>query len=163
MRKYLNDPKINRTYNYLYKIVNKINNKFYIGVHRTDNMNDGYMGSGKHLKRSIAKYGVENFEKTIIENYKTYQEALDAERGIVTPELIERSDNYNQKEGGFGSCKWSAKSLELLSTACKNRWKSEEYRILMRKYVYDNPKRNIKLGSGIKGQKKPRKIFVLVY
>ena len=40
-------------YYYLYKITNKINQKVYIGVHTTSNMEDGYMGSGKYLKRAI--------------------------------------------------------------------------------------------------------------
>lgn len=39
MGQHLNDPKINRKYNYLYKITNTINGKIYIGVHRTDKIN----------------------------------------------------------------------------------------------------------------------------
>ena len=52
-------------YFYLYQIINKLNDKIYVGVHKTDNLNDGYMGSGKILNRAIKKYGVENFEKDI--------------------------------------------------------------------------------------------------
>ena len=98
MRKHLNDPTINRKYNYLYKITNNINNKIYIGVHRTDNLEDGYMGSGKILKRSQEKYGIENFEKNILDFFNTYQEALDAERAMVTVDFINSDNNYNVKE-----------------------------------------------------------------
>ena len=43
-------------YHYFYKITNKLNNHYYYGIHSTDNLNDGYMGSGRKLRRAINKY-----------------------------------------------------------------------------------------------------------
>lgn len=34
----------------LYKITNLVNGMVYIGQHVTDDLEDGYMGSGKYLK-----------------------------------------------------------------------------------------------------------------
>ena len=150
MKKHLNDPKINRRWNYLYKITNLVNGKIYIGVHRTDDINDGYMGSGIVLKRAQDRYGIENFKKEIIEYFDTYQEALDAERKIVTLDFINEGTNYNVKEGGYGNCAWSDEMLKQLSTSSKNRWKDEEYRQMMREKVFDNPERNKKVGKGRK-------------
>lgn len=148
MKKWVNDPKVNRTYNYLYELVNIINNKTYIGVHRTDKLNDGYMGSGVILKRAKYKYGIQNFTKTILEFFDTYQEALNREREIVTPSFINENDNYNVKEGGYGNCEWSKLMLNRLSEAALKKWEDPEYRQMMDEKVYQNCERNEKISKG---------------
>lgn len=87
---------------YLYKITNLINNKFYIGVHKTKNINDGYMGSGKVLRQAIEKYGIENFEKEILEFFDNYHSMMKREKEIVTEEFLCRKDVYNLRKGGDG-------------------------------------------------------------
>ena len=47
----------------VYKTTNLVNNKIYIGVHKTSKPNDTYIGSGKILADAILKYGKENFVK----------------------------------------------------------------------------------------------------
>jgi hypothetical protein len=148
MGKHLNDPKINRKYNYLYKITNKVNSKIYIGVHRTDILDDGYMGSGKLLKRSIEKYGIENFTKDIIEFFEIYKDALNAERKIVSMEFIESDDNYNIKEGGYGNCGWSSSMIRKMSETTKQLWRDPEYQKKM-KLIYESKERNFKVSEGI--------------
>ncbi|AZU98596.1 putative GIY-YIG family Seg-like homing endonuclease [Acinetobacter phage AbTZA1] len=87
---------------YTYKITNLLNGKFYIGVHKTENLNDGYMGSGKVLKRSIAKNGIENFKKDILMFHESEDEMFEMEALIVDQEFVDRKDTYNLKLGGHG-------------------------------------------------------------
>lgn len=123
-----NDPNINKQHNIVYKITNLINNKIYIGVHRTDNIDDGYMGSGNMIKRAITKYGKDNFVKEIIADYSTYFEALEHEKQLVTVSFINEDSNYNIREGGYGNCKWSEAAIKNLSDAAKKRWQNDNYR-----------------------------------
>jgi hypothetical protein len=89
-------------YYLLYKITNLVNNKIYIGVHKTKNINDSYMGSGIGIKQAIKKYGINNFKKEILKICKTEKEMFNIEASIVNKEFVSRSDTYNQKIGGFG-------------------------------------------------------------
>ena len=91
---------INRKYNYFYKITNNINGFFYYGVHSTDNLNDGYMGSGYRLKSAYKIYGIENFSKEILRFFNTREDALEYESCVVTENLVSDASCYNMTIGG---------------------------------------------------------------
>lgn len=82
----------------IYKITNKINKKYYVGKHQTNDLNDGYMGSGIKLKNSIKKYGINNFIKEILFVFDNEQEMNDKEKELV----IVSEETYNLCEGGKG-------------------------------------------------------------
>jgi hypothetical protein len=82
----------------IYKITNKINEKYYIGKHQTKNLDDGYMGSGKILIAAIKKYGLENFTKEILHILATEKEMNQKEKELV----IVSEETYNLCEGGKG-------------------------------------------------------------
>lgn len=82
----------------IYKITNKINNKFYIGKHQTEDLNDGYMGSGKLIRRAIEKYGSDNFVKEILHIFDNEADINAKEKELVV--LSEQS--YNLCDGGHG-------------------------------------------------------------
>lgn len=90
-------------FHFLYKTTNILNNKFYIGVHTTDDLGDGYKGSGEILKRAFKKYGKKNFTKEILEFFDTYEGAYNREREIVTEELVKNPNCYNSMLGGKGN------------------------------------------------------------
>lgn len=99
----------------VYKTINTVNNKIYIGVHKTNNPNefDGYLGCGvfiydrhTYLKRdypiclAIRKYGVGNFHREVLFVFDTLQEALNKEAEIVNEDFIQDKNNYNVALGG---------------------------------------------------------------
>lgn len=89
-----------KKYYYVYRIVNKINQHEYIGFHSTNDLDDGYMGSGKLLQQAYKKHGIENFEKTILKIFKTKEEAEAYERELVNEDYVNRDDTYNLSLGG---------------------------------------------------------------
>jgi len=92
-----------RKYNYFYRIENLLNGKFYYGVHKTDKLNDGYFGSSNRLDYSVKKYGIENFEKTILKFFDNYKDTLEYEAEIVNETLISDVSCYNIALGGSGN------------------------------------------------------------
>ncbi len=87
-------------HNIVYKTTNLINGKYYYGIHSTDNLEDGYLGSGIQLKNAIKKYGIENFRREIIKDYKNRSLAVKCEKKIVTIDLVRNKKCYNLHVGG---------------------------------------------------------------
>ena len=74
----------------------------YIGKHQTKDLTDGYMGSGKQLKRAQVKHGIENFKKEILFQFDNEDEMNAKEAELVTEEFCLRKDVYNLCPGGRG-------------------------------------------------------------
>jgi hypothetical protein len=91
-----------KKYHYFYKITNLLNNHFYYGVHNTNNLEDGYMGSGTRLHYAYKKYGIENFEKEILKYFNTAKEAFEYEADYITEDLVKDPNCYNIQGGGSG-------------------------------------------------------------
>ena len=95
------------------------NNKFYIGVHQTENPEvfDGYIGCGVRVsvpnsyKKSktpfqyaVNKYGVDAFKRITLRVFENKEDAFMLESQLVDEEFIKRPDTYNIKLGGEGGC-----------------------------------------------------------
>ena len=90
-----------KKFNYIYLITNTLNNKIYVGKHSTDNLDDGYMGSGKLIKKAIQKYGIENFTKEYLAFCDT-EEKLNWFEKFYIKKYKAREVGYNLTDGGDG-------------------------------------------------------------
>lgn len=92
-----------RTYFIIYQTTNKLNGKTYIGKHKTSNLDDGYLGSGRAILQAIDKYGKDNFYRTIL--FMAFNaDALNwVERfEFVTETVVNDPSTYNMILGGAG-------------------------------------------------------------
>ena len=108
--------------NYIvYKTTCLINNKIYIGVHKTENPDifDGYLGRGLYVNNShyikypiapfhyaVKKYGVANFKRDILFIFpgtpKGQEDAFNKESELVTQDFVSSENTYNVCLGGKG-------------------------------------------------------------
>lgn len=130
----------------IYRVVNNMNGKTYIGQHRyTDDANPmkGYIGSGILLRKAYKKYGFENFSIEVLYKRIQYKETADSmEIWMIEKERKENKNGcYNIANGGGGSsCKgrtpwnkgktniYSDETRKRIGEASKQFWQNEEYR-----------------------------------
>ncbi len=155
----------------IYKITNKINNREYIGCHKTKNLDDGYMGSGKYIKRSISIHGVENFFKEILYIFDNSEEMLLKEKELVNREYLNNNLTYNIKLGGnggfdyindngiggFGGYNHSQESKEKIKIGSTGRKLTEKTkRLISESNKITNASRGEKVSKALTGKKKTK-------
>ena len=89
---------------YIYLIVNKVNGKTYVGQRKSSKewYDDNYMGSGKRLKLAKLKYGIENFEKFLVQYCYSKEETNKAEKFWIAEYRSRGKAEYNIADGGQG-------------------------------------------------------------
>lgn len=92
-------------YGYIYLIVNNVNGKTYVGQRKTMKKwnSDKYMGSGKYLKNAQSKYGIENFEKFLIQYCVDKDELDKQEKFWIAHYRALGKAEYNIADGGVGN------------------------------------------------------------
>lgn len=116
----------------IYKITCTVTGKFYIGMHSTNNPEDGYFGSGKLLKLSVRKHGKEKHVKEILEELPSREALQRRERELVNEKLLENPLSLNLKVGGEGgfanSVPWNkGKKCPIISENVKKQVKSGNF------------------------------------
>lgn len=136
----------------IYKTVNILNNKEYVGFHSIKSLNDiiceksengsifsdGYLGSGKLMKWALEKYGPMNMRQELIMITNNKEEAENLEKDIVCQEWIESDSNYNLVIGGnttilfgenngFFGKKHDKKTIEKIQEKRKQTYKEQPF------------------------------------
>lgn len=85
----------------VYRTVNLLNKKWYIGKDETDR--NYYLGSGKALTNAIRKYGKENFKKEVLEECQSRDELNKKEEYWIDITNAQKDPmSYNIGAGGIG-------------------------------------------------------------
>ena len=98
---------------YIYQTTNNINQKIYIGKHQSPEYDNKYFGSGTILRRSIQKYGLENFTNEMIDTAETDEELNKKEKYYIKYyKDLYGSQCYNLASGGDGGNVFQYQSSE---------------------------------------------------
>lgn len=91
-----------KQHNIIYQTTNLLSGKTYIGRHCTDNLDDGYLGSGTKLLEEIKRLGPDVFERIVLFDFDNPAEMIAKEIELLTEEFVGRPDTYNITIGGSG-------------------------------------------------------------
>ena len=95
-------PRKKKTTHFIYKTTCLITNRYYVGMHSTFNLDDGYMGSGRRLKYSIRKHGVENHKREILMFFDNRELLIEGEENFITDGMVNDPNCMNLRKGGTG-------------------------------------------------------------
>ena len=85
----------------VYKTINLLNGKYYIGVHRQDNDDfDGYFGSSDLVAKAVRKHGPENFIRETLATFNNYEDAY--KQGVLDGKLCVAKEKAVSKKFVIG-------------------------------------------------------------
>ncbi|MDG1950113.1 MAG: hypothetical protein P8J32_04865 [bacterium] len=124
-------PRKGKKFHYIYKTTNTLTGRYYIGMHSTDVIEDGYLGSGKRLRYSVRKYGAENHKREILEFVDTREELKAREAEVVNLDEIAKEGCMNLMPGGGGGLTTDPDALKRIRKGASDwmhkLWKDPEF------------------------------------
>ena len=117
-----------KQYHFIYKTTNLVNEKYYIGMHSTNDLEDGYIGSGQRLWHSIRKYGRENFQMEILEFFPDRSSLKEREKELVNESLLHDPMCMNLALGGEGGFKGKEAASAGAKGMNSKMWSDSEFR-----------------------------------
>ena len=120
-------------YGYIYETTNTVNNKTYIGQHKSTQFDANYKGSGVLLTRAFDKYGRDNFTVKMLAEAETAEELDMLEQQFISNARINGKCEYNIAAGGqyTGGWYWMKKGNSHLQIS-----KSEIERYLSEGWIF---------------------------
>jgi hypothetical protein len=86
----------------VYKTTNKQTSQYYIGAHKTNDISDGYLGSGASLRTALKEYGEANFDREVLIECSCEEEMFRQEAEMLGDLWKTDPLCYNLKPGGKG-------------------------------------------------------------
>lgn len=114
-----------RKFHVIYKTTCLVTGKWYIGMHSTDDLDDGYLGSGQVLSRSVKKHGKSQHVYEVLEHHPSRKSVSEREEELLTKEFRANPLCMNIAGGGIGHVPGHRNSEESKlknSIASKEMW-----------------------------------------
>ena len=124
-------PRKEYKYHFIYKTTCLLNDNYYVGMHSTSNLEDGYLGSGKRLHYAIRKHGKENFKREILDFCDSKISLKRRESELVNDDLLKDPKCINLQHGGGGGISGEVHKKRFREGShkyLKNLWGNLEYR-----------------------------------
>lgn len=115
-------------YHFIYRTTDLRTGKYYVGMHSTDNLEDGYMGSGKRISYLLKRYGKDSFSLQILYFLPNRDLLYEKEKEVVNEELLRDPKCLNLKKGGKGGFTTQAK-IKARVKQLKKSWKVNRKRL----------------------------------
>lgn len=95
-------PNTSWKYFVVYETTNLVNGRKYIGCHKTNYLDDGYLGSGTLLKRAVKKHGEDKFTRNDLFIFDNEDDMFAKEKELITDNVLDSENYYNVNTGGNG-------------------------------------------------------------